>query len=200
MEGEQPYLGDLLAMLLNHLLTGMILQVGLHNFFEQPTNDSKCLNGITCHLINHWTVEYFLGKPISNLFNQKKQTKSTKPPGHQQKPINFFWGTQKIPLQLQPSGQTRKNIQNLNLLGILSDKSLRKSPPFGGNSPTIGTMAPQRFMANTGARRALKPGMRFGIRGSCGGNDRFPTMMAVLTHFGGVFCTRWFKPWPFWDG
>jgi len=39
-------------------------------------------------------------------------------------------------------------------------------------------------MANTGARRAEKPGMRFGIRGSCGGNDRLPTMMAVLTNFG----------------
>ena len=26
IEGEQPYLGDLLTMLLNHLLTGMILQ------------------------------------------------------------------------------------------------------------------------------------------------------------------------------
>ena len=28
MEGEQPYLGDLLTMAINHLLTGMILQVG----------------------------------------------------------------------------------------------------------------------------------------------------------------------------
>ena len=28
MEGEQPYLGDLLTMVVNHLLTGMILQVG----------------------------------------------------------------------------------------------------------------------------------------------------------------------------
>ena len=27
MEGEQPYLGDLLTMVINHLLTGMILQV-----------------------------------------------------------------------------------------------------------------------------------------------------------------------------
>ena len=26
MEGEQPYLGDLLTMVINHLLTGMILQ------------------------------------------------------------------------------------------------------------------------------------------------------------------------------
>ena len=28
MEREQPYLGDLLTMVINHLLTGMILQVG----------------------------------------------------------------------------------------------------------------------------------------------------------------------------
>ena len=28
MEGEQPYLGDLLTTVINHLLTGMILQVG----------------------------------------------------------------------------------------------------------------------------------------------------------------------------
>ena len=28
LEGEQPYLGDLPTMLMNHLLTGMILQVG----------------------------------------------------------------------------------------------------------------------------------------------------------------------------
>ena len=27
MEGHQPYLGDLLTMVINHLLTGMILQV-----------------------------------------------------------------------------------------------------------------------------------------------------------------------------
>ena len=27
MEGAQPYLGDLLAMVINHLLNGMILQV-----------------------------------------------------------------------------------------------------------------------------------------------------------------------------
>ena len=29
MEGHQPYLGDLLTMVINHLLTGMILQVGI---------------------------------------------------------------------------------------------------------------------------------------------------------------------------
>ena len=29
MEGEYPYLGDLLTMVINHLLTGMILQVCL---------------------------------------------------------------------------------------------------------------------------------------------------------------------------
>ena len=28
LEGEQPYLGDLLTMVTNHLLNGMILQVG----------------------------------------------------------------------------------------------------------------------------------------------------------------------------
>ena len=28
MEGEQPYLGDLLTIVINHLLNGMILQVG----------------------------------------------------------------------------------------------------------------------------------------------------------------------------
>ena len=27
LEGEQPYLGDSLTMVINHLLTGMILQV-----------------------------------------------------------------------------------------------------------------------------------------------------------------------------
>ena len=30
LEGEQPYLGDLLTMVINHLLTGMILQVYGH--------------------------------------------------------------------------------------------------------------------------------------------------------------------------
>ena len=29
LEGEQPYLGDLLTMVINHLLTGMILQVSI---------------------------------------------------------------------------------------------------------------------------------------------------------------------------
>ena len=29
LEGEYPYLGDLLTMVINHLLNGMILQVGL---------------------------------------------------------------------------------------------------------------------------------------------------------------------------
>ena len=28
LQGEQPYLGDLLTMVINHLLAGMILQVG----------------------------------------------------------------------------------------------------------------------------------------------------------------------------
>ena len=27
LEGEQPFLGDLLTLVINHLLTGMILQV-----------------------------------------------------------------------------------------------------------------------------------------------------------------------------
>ena len=31
MEREQPYLGDLLTMVINHLLTGMILQVTVNN-------------------------------------------------------------------------------------------------------------------------------------------------------------------------
>ena len=35
MEGEQSYLGDLLTMVINHLLTGMILQV----------SSQKCPNG-----------------------------------------------------------------------------------------------------------------------------------------------------------
>ena len=30
LEGKQPYLGDLLTMVINHLLTGMILQVVVH--------------------------------------------------------------------------------------------------------------------------------------------------------------------------
>ena len=32
LEGEQPYLGDLLTMVINHLLTGMILQVRCAKF------------------------------------------------------------------------------------------------------------------------------------------------------------------------
>ena len=32
MESEQPYLGDLLTMVINQLLTGMILQVGIPDF------------------------------------------------------------------------------------------------------------------------------------------------------------------------
>ena len=32
LEGEQPYLGDLLTMVINHLLSGMILQVGIERF------------------------------------------------------------------------------------------------------------------------------------------------------------------------
>ena len=35
LEGEQSYLGDLLTMVINHLLTGMILQV----------SSQKCPNG-----------------------------------------------------------------------------------------------------------------------------------------------------------
>ena len=37
MEGKQPYLGDLLTMVINHILTGMILQVCSGVFFIQPT-------------------------------------------------------------------------------------------------------------------------------------------------------------------
>ena len=32
MEGEQPYLRDLLTMVINHLLTGMMFQVGVVDF------------------------------------------------------------------------------------------------------------------------------------------------------------------------
>ena len=41
MEGEQPYLGDLLTMVLDHLLNGMILQVVpfvVNNLTWFPTN------------------------------------------------------------------------------------------------------------------------------------------------------------------
>ena len=33
LEGEQPYLGDLLTMAINHLLSGMILQIWNLNIF-----------------------------------------------------------------------------------------------------------------------------------------------------------------------
>ncbi len=35
LEGKQPYLGDLLTMVINHLLTGMILQVVTGTFDDQ---------------------------------------------------------------------------------------------------------------------------------------------------------------------
>ena len=35
LEGEQPYLGDLLTMVINHLLTGMILQVDIQTPGEE---------------------------------------------------------------------------------------------------------------------------------------------------------------------
>ena len=42
MEGEQPYLGDLLTMVINHLLTGMILQVPLFSetsiYIQKPVD------------------------------------------------------------------------------------------------------------------------------------------------------------------
>ena len=40
MEGEQPYLGDLPTVVINHLLTGMILQVGI---IETPDKAKKYL-------------------------------------------------------------------------------------------------------------------------------------------------------------
>jgi len=42
LEGEQPYLGDLLTMVIIHLLTGMILQV-VTGFFEKAPNFKKFL-------------------------------------------------------------------------------------------------------------------------------------------------------------
>ena len=38
LEGKQPQLGDLLTMVTNHLLTGMILQVGGSNLMHPPAN------------------------------------------------------------------------------------------------------------------------------------------------------------------
>ena len=40
MEGEQPYLGDLLTMVINHLLIGMILQA--------PSRDEATTARCTC--------------------------------------------------------------------------------------------------------------------------------------------------------
>ena len=39
LEGEQPFLGDLLTMVINHLLTGMILQVPSGKLRWQMEND-----------------------------------------------------------------------------------------------------------------------------------------------------------------
>ena len=36
LEGEQPYLGDLLTMVISHLLTGMILQVHPAKIYMSP--------------------------------------------------------------------------------------------------------------------------------------------------------------------
>ncbi len=35
LEGKQPYLGDLLTMVINHLLTGMILQVAFSKCWKE---------------------------------------------------------------------------------------------------------------------------------------------------------------------
>ena len=40
MEGEQPYLGDLLTMVVNHLLTGMILQAVTFTNLENASDFS----------------------------------------------------------------------------------------------------------------------------------------------------------------
>ena len=41
LEGKQPYLGDLLTMVINHLLTGMILQVGCPAGSDRNDRDRK---------------------------------------------------------------------------------------------------------------------------------------------------------------
>ena len=43
LQGEQPYLGDLLTIVINHLLTEMIIQVGLLETF-MPSILSKLLD------------------------------------------------------------------------------------------------------------------------------------------------------------
>ena len=43
MEGEQPQLGDLLTMVINHLLNGMILQVPLGVSCFQPDSEKLWL-------------------------------------------------------------------------------------------------------------------------------------------------------------
>ena len=48
MEGHQPYLGDLLTMVTNHLLTGMILQVdGWALLFQKLCIRQGIIRGIT---------------------------------------------------------------------------------------------------------------------------------------------------------
>ena len=82
----------------NHLLTGMILQVGLHLFFEQPTVTT--LNVWMASLVISSTIEQLNASSASPF-----QTFSThhKTPRTPTKTHDSFLGTQKI--ALQPSGQ-----------------------------------------------------------------------------------------------
>ncbi len=53
MEGEQPHLGDLLAMVINHVLTGMILQVNTSSqvvFFNWRPDESVIWSYQLCDL------------------------------------------------------------------------------------------------------------------------------------------------------
>ena len=55
LEGEQPYLRDLLTMVINHLLTSMILQV---NNLKQPTSPhSPPIFGFSCVFVGKLIVQ-----------------------------------------------------------------------------------------------------------------------------------------------
>ena len=64
MEGEQPYLGDLLTMVINHLLSGMILQVVFEPFWTPfPRTVLTFARGILMSAV-HKLIE----TTVSNLF------------------------------------------------------------------------------------------------------------------------------------
>ena len=99
LEGEQPYLGDLLAMVINHLLSGMILQAYRYSSFfvgsSHPTFLAEFLTHLSYNLNGDQNPDYLLytGDYITQLYSDYKD------PVMESQPIYIYIYIYKLPFK-----------------------------------------------------------------------------------------------------